>query len=395
MIAKVHLRPGHVQPVWVGHPWVFAQAIQKIEGAPTVGELVTVVDPRGNIIGRGFYAPESALSVRILLRGDALETPVDRAFFVARLRAADALRAHIRRDSETTGYRLVHAEGDSLPGLIVDRFGDAFVVQFLSAGMHIRRSMILDALEEFFSPKTIWDRTPKSVEKNERVTPEPGHVRGKVDDELTFIERGIRYRIPIDLAQKTGFYFDQRNLRRRVEELSRDARVLDAYSYVGSFGLAAARGGAREVLSVDESALALQVAATVARENNLSDRMTFACEDARKTMQSAKASFDVVVCDPPRLSPTKKAQKDALTHYEKLAELACRATKPGGVLVYCSCSAAVNLDSLTRALALGALRANVQALVVERHFQGEDHPVVAAFPEGLYLKALVARVVPR
>ena len=181
----------------------------------------------------------------------------------------------------------------------------------------------------------------------------------------------------------------------RVEELSRGARVLDAYAYVGSFGLAAARGGATEVVSVDESAFALEVGATCARENGLADRMSFVVRDARKVMQEAHASFDLVVCDPPRLAPTRSAREQALVQYSKIAELACRSVKPGGLVVICSCSSAVDLFALTRALATGALRANTQATVLERHFQGPDHPVPAAFTEGLYLKAVIARVAGR
>jgi 23S rRNA (cytosine1962-C5)-methyltransferase len=166
--------------------------------------------------------------------------------------------------------------------------------------------------------------------------------------------------------------------------------------------MAAARGGAREVVAVDESAVALEVAAECARANGLHERITFLKQDARRAMQEAAAAgpggqggFDLCVVDPPRLAPTKGSREGALVAYAKLAELGCRATRPGGILVLCSCSAAVDLNALTRALAIGALRANVEATVFERHFQGADHPVNAAFGEGLYLKALIARVSPR
>jgi 23S rRNA (cytosine1962-C5)-methyltransferase len=220
-------------------------------------------------------------------------------------------------------------------------------------------------------------------------------VYGKEITELVFTERKLRYRIPLDLGQKTGFYFDQRPLRARVEALAKGAKVLDSYAYACSFGMAASRGGAAEVTSVDENALALEVGAACARDNGLEGPMTFLPKDARKVLQEAKGAYDLVICDPPRLAPTRSAREQALVHYAKLAELSCRATKPGGLVVVCSCSAAVDLTALTRALGTGALRANVRATVLERHFQGADHPVSAAFGEGLYLKALIALVEPR
>jgi 23S rRNA (cytosine1962-C5)-methyltransferase len=210
-------------------------------------------------------------------------------------------------------------------------------------------------------------------------------------------ERGFAYRLPTEIGQKTGYYFDQRGLRARVEALARGKRVLDAYSYVGAFAMAAARGGAARVVAVDESAVATDVARACARDNGLEGRIEHRREDARKVLQEAAVAepFDLCILDPPRLAPTRGAREGALVAYSKLAELGCRATAPGGVLVFCSCSAAVDLAALTRALAIGALHAGRQAFVVERHFQGADHPVSAAFGEGLYLKTLVARIEER
>jgi 23S rRNA (cytosine1962-C5)-methyltransferase len=381
---------------------VYAQAIDRVEGGATRGDEVRVVDPRGNFLGRGFYSAGSAIPVRLVVRDP--ETPIDTAFFRSRLERARTARSLVGLGSsdETTGYRVVHAEGDLLPGLIVDRFADVLAVQFLTFGMKQREAMVLDALGQVFRPRAIVDRTPAGSAKAEHFVPASGVVRGTVPlTELVFRERGLSWTIALDLGQKTGFYFDQRELRSRVEILTSavtssnaNARVLDAYSYVGAFGLAAARAGA-EVVCVDESALAMQVGADNARANGLAERMRFERGDARRAMQDAHGSFDVTIVDPPRLAPTRSAREQALVMYSKLAELGCRATKPGGTLVLCSCSAAVDLGALTRALATGAVRANVSALVVERAFQGPDHPVPAAFSEGLYLKALIARVEPR
>jgi 23S rRNA (cytosine1962-C5)-methyltransferase len=390
-MPTVRLKPGHVQPVWMGHPWVYAQAIDRVEGGATAGDEVSVVDPRGNLLGRGFYSPGSAIPVRLLVR-DA-ETRLDASFFHVRVERAVALRSSLGLPSDQTdGYRLVHAEGDGLPGLVVDRYGDVLAVQLGTIGMKQREALVHEALWRLVRPRAIVDRTSAQTAKTEGFDPGTGVVRGEDVRALELVERGLRFRIPLELGQKTGFYFDQRSLRARVEQLAHGRRVLDAYAFVGAFALAAARGGATEVVAVDESALAVEVGAECAATNGLAEKVRFAKEDARRALADAHGSFDLVIVDPPRLAPTRGAREQALVAYAKLAENACRAVRPGGIVVFCSCSAAVDLHSLTRALAQGATRANVQATVLERWFQGADHPVPAAFGEGLYLKALIAQV---
>jgi len=378
----------------MGHPWVYAQAVDRVEGGATAGDEVSVVDPRGNLLGRGLYSPGSAIPVRLLVRDDS--TRLDAAFFRARVQHAVALRASLGMPSaHTTGFRLIHAEGDGLPGLVVDRYGDAIAVQFGTIGMKLREAEVLDALWEVAAPKTIIDRTSAQTAKIEKFTPGSGIVRGDAIEALQMRERDLVFQLPLEIGQKTGFYFDQRSLRARVEQLAHGRRVLDAYSFVGAFAIAAARGGAREVLAVDESALAIEVGAECARANGVGDAVKFVKQDARHALAEAHGGFDLVIADPPRLAPNRAARDQALLAYAKLAENACRATKPGGFLVFCSCSAAVDLHALTRALAQGATRANVSVTVLERWFQGADHPVPAAFGEGLYLKALIARVEAR
>jgi 23S rRNA (cytosine1962-C5)-methyltransferase len=391
-MSTVRLKPGHVQPVWAGHPWVYAQAIDRVEGGATAGDEVSVVDPRGNLLGRGFYSPGSAIPVRLLVR-DA-KTRLDASFFRARIERAIGLRAHLGLPSEqTTGFRLVHAEGDGLPGLIVDRYGRDVVIQLGTIGMKQRETLVHEALLALIAPRAILDRSSPPVAKTEGFEASSGVVRGENVSALEFVERGLTFRVPLELGQKTGFYFDQRSLRARVEQLAHGAqRVLDVYAFVGAFAIAAARGGAAEVIAVDESALAVEVGAECALLNAVADRIKYVKEDARRALIEAKGAFDLVIADPPRFAPARSAREQALVAYTKLAENACRATKPGGIVVLCSCSAVIDLVSLTRALAAGAARINLQATVLERWFQGADHPVPAAFGEGLYLKALVARV---
>ncbi|HEY1692030.1 MAG TPA: class I SAM-dependent rRNA methyltransferase [Polyangiaceae bacterium] len=393
-MAIVRLKPGHVQPVWMGHPWVYAQAVDRIEGGATAGDEVSVVDPRGNLLGRGFYSPGSAIPVRLLVRDE--KTRLDAAFFRARIERALALRASLGLPNpETDGFRVVHAEGDGLPGLVVDRFGDCLAVQLGTIGMKLREALVHEALWVAARPRAILDRTSRATAKTEGFEPSAGVVRGNAVTSLEVIERGLRFRLPTELGQKTGFYFDQRLLRARVEQLAHGRRVLDAYCFVGAFAMAAARGGASEVVAVDESAIAVEVGAQCAAANGLGDRIQFVKEDARRALADARGSFDLVVADPPRLAPNRGSRDQALIAYAKLAENACRATRPGGLVVFCSCSAAIDLHALTRALAQGATRANVDVTVLERWFQGADHPVPAAFGEGVYLKSLIARVEAR
>lgn len=390
----VTLKEGHVQPVWSGHPWVFQQAVQSIEGGASAGDEVTVKDPRGNVLGRGLYSPKSAIPVRLLTRDP--DVRIDGAFFRNAITRALELRKRLGLPSpETNAFRVIHAEGDGLPGLVIDCFGDVVVYQLGTIGMKLREGLILEAIQQVLKPRAILDRTSPATAKMEGFEPQGGIVRGDVDlDALRFVERGLRYELPLSFGQKTGFYFDQRPLRDRIEKLAQGLRVLDVFSYVGSFSMAAARGGAREVEAVDQSATALEIGASCAALNGLGDRIRYVRSDARERLARAgrEGGFDLVICDPPKFAPTKGAHKAALSGYQKLAAAACRATKPGGFLVLCSCSGAVGLDELTRALALGARDVRMRATVVERFFQGPDHPVPAAFPAGLYLKSVIALV---
>ena len=394
----VTLKPGHVRPVWFGHPWIFAQAIQRIEGGAIGGDEVTVVDPLGTVLGRGLYTPRSAIPVRLFTRDPT--TPIDGTLMRRRIERAIAHRRDLGLPSQATGdetdaYRLIHAEGDGLPGLIVDVYGDILAVQLNTIGIKRREGAIFDALIGALKPRAILDRTPQAAARAEGFEPAEGVVRGDPSvEQLLFVERGLRFEIPLSLGQKTGFYLDQRPLRKRVEELAAGRRVLDAFSFVGTFSMAAARGGASLVVAVDESAVALEVGAECARRNGLIDRITFVRSDARKALDRAsqEGGFDLTVCDPPKLSPSRGAKEGALGAYRRLALAGCRTTRPGGILIMCSCSSAVSIDDLIRTLTLGAREARMEAVVFERHFQGGDHPVPAAFPEGLYLKSVIARI---
>jgi 23S rRNA (cytosine1962-C5)-methyltransferase len=394
-MSTVRLRAGHVQPVWAGHPWVFAQAVDRVTGAPGPGDVVTVTDPRGKFLGRGLYSPRSAIPVRVLSRHEG--EAVDDALLGRRLEAARLLRHEWLGlpDGETTGYRLAHAEGDGLPGLIVDVYDRVAAVQLLTIGMKRREDAIFAHVARVTGADTVVEVANERVQAVEGFTGENRIARGPDVDALRFRERGFDYEIPVELAQKTGFYFDQRDNRARVERLSRGRRVLDAYSYVGAFALAAARGGAERVVAIDSAAPVIATAARLAHHHGFDGRIELLRADLKKELYQRAQNgerFDVVVVDPPRLAPTSKHLPAGQRAYRRLNGVALKLVEPGGVLVSCSCSAAMTPDRFLRTLALAARDANRTATLLWLGQQAPDHPVPTAFPEGRYLKAAFVQV---
>lgn len=393
-MAEVILKPGHVRPVWAGHPWVFAQGIAKVVGQVAAGDEVSVSDPQGNVLGRGLISPESAIGVRLYSR-DA-EQPLDAAFVSRRMQRALARRRTLGFPSpETNAYRVINAEGDGLPGLIVDQLGDTTAVQFLTLGMKRRQHAILRALEEHLPSAVVVDRTPARTAKMEGFDSQAGIIAGDpARTSMRFREHGLNFELPLQLGQKTGYYLDLRALRRKLARLSAGRRVLDCYCYVGAAGLNMAQGGAEQVLSVDSSEPAVNAGQHCVSLNELGSTMRLQRADAQRTLaQAAKqGGYDLVLCDPPKLMPHKSQYRKAQAALERLASAALRATRPGGRVVLCSCSAGLGLPELTRALAVGGRFAGRQVTVLERVYQDSDHPVPAAFPEGLYQTSVIAEV---
>ncbi len=398
MTAAVHLRPGFVQPVWAGHPWVFAQAVARTVGAPAAGDEVVVYDPQGKALGRGFWSPDSAIPVRILTRDAGAS--LDGGFLRARIAEAFRWRSELASlpSPSHTGYRLVNAEGDNLAGLVVDVFGDAACVQFGTAGMKRRQDAVFDAVIESASVKRIYEVASERHQQREGFAVADGAVRGEASPWLEFVEGDVRFRVPAPGSegggQKTGYYFDQRENRALVGALAKGRRVLDAYGYVGGFALAAARGGAREVISVDSSLPAITTGQRLAEENGLAG-ITYTRGDAKLVMSQLAdrgERFDLVVLDPPKLAHSAREVDKATSHYRKLNAMAARVLAPGGVLVTCSCSGSVAPDVFLRAVATGVRDAGRDASVLAMRGAAVDHPSPVAFSEGRYLKCAVLRV---
>lgn len=387
--ARVVLKKGRARPLWFGHPWVYANAIEKVEGEAQPGDAVSLVDDNGRLIGRGYYNPRSQIPVRLASRTDEA---LDANFLRGRIARAKAMRARLGLPSErTTIYRLVNSEGDDLPGLVVDIYGDAAVVQITTLGMSERRAAIFDALEAELGSKTIFEVSPAAYAELEGFAAGSRVARGGSRATVSGLEDGITLDVEPLGGQKTGMFIDQRETRMRVGALAKGARVLDCYAYAGGFGLQAARGGAKSVTAVDSSARAVARVEAHAKANGAEIGAVEA--DVFRYLETATPrAFDLVVIDPPKFARARKDLEAARKGYERLNALAMQACAPGAVLVTCSCSQNVDADTFERIVAAGAKHSGRQVQVFERRGAAADHPLPPAFTEGQYLKVLLCYV---
>jgi len=393
-MGEIRIRKGRAKPLWRGHPWVFADSVEAVDGAPEKGDVVTVRAPDGRVIGCGFFSPGSAIVARILSPEERIEP--DAGFFAERIGRARALRDDVLDlPMVTDGYRLVHSEGDLLPGLVVDSYAGHLAVQFSTAGMHRHREAVLDALEETCGPPSIHETPDAKACALEGIEARPGLLRGEAPKEQVAItENGIHFRVGIGGGQKTGFFADQRENRKHVARLFRDRRVLDLYCYTGGFGLYAAVNGAEEVLGIDTSGPALALAAENAMLNN-GRQVTYERADVKEVLDRLhreKRRFDFVVCDPPRFARDRAHAGRALRAYRDLHLRALRAVEPGGLLAVSSCSGVVPEEAFENTVRDAAYDLGRTVRILHRGGQASDHPVLATCPEGRYLKFLLLAV---
>jgi 23S rRNA (cytosine1962-C5)-methyltransferase len=392
--ARVVLRRGRARPLWFGHPWVYANAVERVEGVAEPGAVVSLVDHEGRLIGRGSYNERSQIAVRLLTRE---AEAIDATFFARRLRAAQALRAGWGLPNpRTTAYRLVNSEGDGLPGLVVDVFGHAAVFQVSTLGMALWRPEIAAGIVEVLSPATLYEVAAASFAEVEGFVAETRVVHGEERGPVDCLEDGIRLQAEPLHGQKTGLFLDQRPSRVRAGQLvaaapGRFARVLDCYAYAGGFSLQAARAGAGEVTAVDSSARAVARIVAHAEANGSAIRAVEA--DAFRFLETATPySYDVVVTDPPKFARARKDLEAATKGYERLNALALTACAKGAVLVTCSCSQNIGPVEFERIVAAAARQAGREVRIVERLGPGADHPLPPGFGEGQYLKVLFVYV---
>ena len=393
--GTVVLKRGRAKPVLQRHPWIFSGAIDRLEGEPNDGDVVDVRDAGRNWLARGTLNRRSQIVVRLLTwRQD--ET-VDREFWRGRLAQAISARAALAADPATTAYRLVHAESDYLPGLIVDRYGDHLVVQVLTLGIERRREEVVSLLAELVSPRSIYERSDVDVRAKEGLAERAGRLDGEdPPSRLEILENGHRFLVDVHRGHKTGFYLDQRPNRARLAPFCEGADVLDVFAYSGPFAIYALGAGALHATLVDSSAAALALAHRARAANNVGgDRFETVEGDAFSVLRGYRGQgrcFDAVVLDPPKFASSQRDVTAASRAYKDINLLAFQLLKPGGVLLTTSCSGAVSADLFQKILFGALVDAGRDGQIVGRVAQGCDHPVALTFPEGAYLKGLIVRV---
>ena len=385
----LRLRPREGRRARGGAPWIFSNEIALDAHAKSLapGTLVEVQGDDGHRFGVGYFNAGSLIAVR-LLEAPA-ETDIDRPFFAGRIARALALRKAL---FDNPYYRLVHAEGDRLPGLVIDRFGDTCTVQITTAGMEAFSETILQALDDVLAPENLILRADAPARAQEGLSSYVRMAKGKGPNHIAVEENGARYFADPLGGQKTGWYFDQRDNRAFMASVSRGKSFLDLYCHSGGFALAAACAGAREANGIDTSAPALALAEEAAAANAVNGMCRFVKADAIEDLErlaAAAETFDVVVCDPPPFVRSRKDVESGARAYRKLARLAARVTAPGGFLMLASCSHNMPADRFQAECAAGVARAGRSARLIRAAGASPDHPIHPMLPETAYLKALV------
>jgi len=398
-MSAVILRPGREKSLLRRHPWIFSGAVQQVEEEPVSGGTVDLLSSNRQFLARASYSPSSQIRARIWTFEDK---PVDKEFFRQRIRSAIDTRQRLKVESaasslskgQANAYRLIYAESDGIPGLIVDRYGDVLVLQSLTAGSEFWKDTFADLLLEETGLTTVYERSDADVRELEGLETKIGLLRGDLPS-YTFLitEHGLNFNVNLQSGHKTGSYLDQRANRLRVRELSSGKDVLDCFCYTGGFTVNALAGGANSVLSIDSSANALALCKENITLNNLdASRQTSLEGDVfhlLRKFRDENRSFDMIILDPPKFAPTAAQAERAARGYKDINLLAFKLLRPGGTLVTFSCSGGIDAGLFQKIIAGSALDAGVDAQIIEHLSQGADHPVLLHLPEVAYLKGLV------
>lgn len=391
-MSEIRLLPKRERAVQQGHPWIFSGAIAQAEAEP--GEVAAVRGADGRLLGWGYYNPHSQIRVRMLRWGEA---PPDEAWWREQLVRAIARRASLWAEGETTAVRLVHAESDGLPGLIVDRYGEWLVLQALTLGIEQRKEQLARLLLELTGARGVWERSDESVRALEGLPEVAGPLAGKVPDTSIVVrENGLRFRVDLATGHKTGFYLDQRDNRATLMQYAAGKTVLNCFAYTGGFSVYAAAAGASHVTSVDTSQPALELAVENYALNRLdSERDEWLVADVFDLLRDFRdegRTFDLIILDPPKFAHSKSGVDAACRGYKDINLHAFQLLRPGGVLVTFSCSGLISAELFQKVIFGAALDAGVDAQILHPLWQAPDHPIRLAFPEGAYLKGLLCRV---
>jgi 23S rRNA (cytosine1962-C5)-methyltransferase len=392
--APLRLKKQEERRLRAGHLWIYSNEVDATAtplGQFAPGQAVVIEAHNGKPLGSGYVNPHSLICARLVSRDPAQH--LDRSLLVHRLNVALSLRERL---FAAPFYRLVYGEADGLPGLVVDRYGDVLVAQFTTAGMELARDAVLAALDKVLKPRAVLLRNDGSTRELEGLTSYVEAI-GEVPETITLEEHGVRFQVPLQGGQKTGWFFDQRPNRARLADYVQGRRVLDVFSYVGAWGVQAAVRGASEVICVDASQPALELAQAAARDNGVADRFAVLAGDAFEVLRGLREQrerFDVVVVDPPAFIKRRKDSKAGEQAYHRINQLAMQLLQRDGILISSSCSHHLSMDGLQKLLLQSARHLDRDMQLLERGHQGPDHPVHPAIPETEYLKTLFCRVLP-
>ncbi|KYN90049.1 23S rRNA methyltransferase [Vibrio cidicii] len=396
MSASIYLAKGREKSVIRRHPWVFSRGIDKVKGNPQLGETVDVLAHDGKWLAKAAYSPESQIRARVW---SFEKQDINKAFFVKRLQDAQLLRQEVIERDGLTGYRLIAAESDGMPGVTIDRYQNFFVCQLLSAGAEHQKQNIVDALVEVFPDCNVYERSDVAVRKKEGLKETTGVLHGELPPKSVVIEEnGVKISVDIVGGHKTGFYLDQRDSRQQAMKYVKDKEVLNCFSYTGGFGLYALKGGAKRVINADVSQPALDTAKFNAELNEFDiskKRAVFLNADVFKLLREYRdqgTQFDVVIMDPPKFAESKAQLNGACRGYKDINMLAMQILKPGGTLLTYSCSGLMDQVLFQKIIADAAVDAGRSVKFVERFEQAADHPTDTAYPEGFYLKGFACKV---
>lgn len=396
MTPAIYLLKGRDKSLRRRHPWIFSRGISKVEGEPTLGETVNVYTHDGQWLAKAAYSPHSQIRARVWSFDNE---QIDSNFFIQRIQKAQRLRDELILRDGLTGYRLVAAESDGLPGITIDKYQDYLVCQLLSAGAEYHKDHLVDALKHCFPSCHIYERSDVAVRKKEGLSERVGVLYGQTPPaSVVMEENGIQISVDIINGHKTGFYLDQRDSRYQSMKYVQDKEVLNCFSYTGGFGLYALKGGAKRVINADVSQPALDTAKFNAQLNNFDinkKRAVFLNADVFKLLREYReqgTQFDVVIMDPPKFADSKAQLNGACRGYKDINMLAMQILKPGGTLLTYSCSGLMDQVLFQKIIADAALDAGRDVKFVERFEQAADHPVDTAYPEGFYLKGFACKV---
>lgn len=391
----VTLKKGEGRTLKAGGAWVYDNEIDSILGRFENGDIVTVHDFDGYFLGYGFINTNSRITIRILSRKKG--TVIDEAFLMKRVRNAWEYR---RQTIDTSCCRLIFGEADFLPGIVIDKFADVLVVESLALGIDRLKPQILTCLkkvlaEDGITIRGIYERSDAKVRLNEGMERFKGFIGEPFDTKVEIIENGVKYIVDIEDGQKTGFFLDQKNNRAAIHRLCRDKKVLDCFTHTGSFALNAGIAGAKEVLGVDASQLAVDQATENAALNNLSDRVRFLCADVFELLPRLEAqgeSYDVVILDPPAFTKSRNSIKNAVKGYREINVRGMKLVRDGGFLVTCSCSHFMDAELFAKTIREASRGAHKRLRQVEFRTQACDHPILWAADESYYLKFYIFQV---